>query len=84
MGRELVAPERGFRLNLSTELIVYGATEPDATVTIQGHPVRLSPDGTFRLRLALPDGEQTIGVKAVRADGEESREITPVVSRRTK
>jgi hypothetical protein len=84
MGRELVAPERGFRLNLSTELIVYGATEPDATVTIQGHPVRLNPDGTFRLRLALPDGEQTIGVRAVSADGEESREITPVVSRHTR
>ena len=75
---------RGFRLVVNTELIVYGATEPSATVTIQGHPVRLNPDGTFRIRLALPDGVQEIPVKAVREDGEEARVITPVITRETR
>ncbi|MCX7049370.1 MAG: DUF4912 domain-containing protein [Candidatus Sumerlaeota bacterium] len=75
---------RGFRLVVNTELIVYGATEPDATVSIQGHPVRLNPDGTFRLRIALNDGALEIPVKATRADGEESREITPIVTRETR
>jgi uncharacterized protein len=84
MEREAAIPGRGFRLAVNTELIVYGSTEPDATVTIQGHPIRLNPDGTFRLRLALPDGQQEIPVKAVRSDGEEAREITPLVSRSTR
>lgn len=75
---------RGFHLVVNTELIVYGATEPDARVTIQGHAVRLEPDGTFRLRIALPDGVQEIPVRAVHADGEQEREITPVVSRHLK
>jgi len=78
------APGRGFRLVVNAELIIYGATEPDARVTIQGHPLRLNPDGTFRLRLALPDGSQEIPVKAVRSDGEEEREITPIVTRETR
>jgi len=28
-------PERGFWLKVDTELIVYGATEPDAAVTLR-------------------------------------------------
>ena len=47
---------RGFWFNLNAELIIYGATEPDATVTIGGRKIRLRPDGTFSYRFALPDG----------------------------
>lgn len=75
--------ERGFWFVLDAELIVYGATEPDATVQIQGQPVRLRPDGTFTLRFALPDGTQRIDAVAASADGKERRAIVPIVSRRT-
>lgn len=84
LGRNDESAERGFRFAINAELIIYGSTEPDARVTIQGHPVRLGPDGAFRLRLALPDGEQRIEAKAVRSDEEESRETTLVVTRDTK
>lgn len=76
--------ERKFWLVLNTELIVYGATEPDAKVTIQGRPLKLKPDGTFSLRFALPDGEQVIPVEATSADELETRVITPVVEKETK
>jgi hypothetical protein len=78
------AKERGFWLIVDCELIVYGATEPDAKVTVQGKPIKLRPDGTFTLRYALPDGKQFIPVKAISADEIEERTITPIVSRETK
>lgn len=78
------APEKGFWLQVHTELILYGATEPDANVTVMGRPVRLNPDGTFSLRFALPDGEQVLKVRAVNADGDMEREITPVVRKTTR
>ena len=66
------------------ELIVYGGTEPDAKVTVQGKPIKLRPDGSFTLRYALPDGKQVIPVKAISADEIEERTITPTVTRETK
>ena len=77
--------ERGrkFWFTLDTELIVYGATEPDATVYLQGKPIALRPDGTFSMRFSLPDGTQLIPVTAESADGIESRSIIPTVRRDT-
>jgi hypothetical protein len=81
LGRE--ARARGFWFRLDTELIVYGATEPDARVTLQGRPLKLRPDGTFSVRFALPDGTQTIPAVAESRDGVEKRTITPIVTRKT-
>ena len=75
---------RKFWLVVNTELIVYGATEPDAKVTIQGRPLDLKADGTFSVRFALPDGKQVIPVEATSSDGVETRTITPSVARETK
>ncbi len=75
---------KDFWLVVNTELIVYGATEPDAKVTLQGQPLRLRPDGTFSVRFALPDGEQVIPVHAVNADGDMEKQITPIVTRSTR
>ena len=51
---------RKFWFQLDAELIVYGATEPNARVTLQGEPVKLRPDGTFTMRFSLPDSRQII------------------------
>lgn len=76
-------PSKDFWLVVNTELILYGATEPDAKLTVQGKPVKLNPDGTFTIRYALPDGEQVLDVKAVKSTGDMERSITPVVTRKT-
>lgn len=78
------AQVKGFWLVVNTELILYGATEPNAKVTVQGRPINLRPDGTFSLRFALPDGKQFLPVKAVKFDNSEERTITPIVTRETK
>jgi uncharacterized protein len=75
--------EKDFRLLVHTELIVFGVTEPDAKLTIQGKPVQLRPDGTFSIRFALPEGEQVIPVCATSVDGDTTRVVTPVIQRAT-
>ena len=75
--------ERKFWMVVNTELIVYGATEPDAHVEVQGQPIQLRPDGTFTMRFALPDGTQYIPVTGHSADGVDTITITPIVSKQT-
>ena len=77
------AADRGFWLAVQTELVVSGATEPDAKVTIQGIPIQIRPDGSFTVRFELPDGEQIVPVIAVSRDGRFEKEITPKVVRET-
>ena len=78
------SPDRGFFFRLDCELVVYGATEPDALVTMFGEKIKLNPDGTFSARFALPDGARDIPVVATSADQLESRQISPSVARSTR
>ena len=75
---------RKFWFQIDAELIVYGATEPTAKVTLQGEPIRLRPDGTFTVRYSLPDSRQIIPAVATSADGVEERTIVLAVERNTK
>ncbi len=70
-------------LSVETELIVHGATEPKATVTVQGEAVPVRADGTFSVRMALPDGTQTIPVAATSPDRRQTRAVATTVSRKT-
>ena len=58
------------------ELIVYGATDPSARLTIGGEEVPLPDDGTFRIQVPFRDGEQMYPIEATAADGEQKRNIT--------
>lgn len=64
---------RGFWFNVNAELIVYGATDPRATVRIGDRTIRLRPDGSFSYRFALPDGEYGLPIRATSPDGVETR-----------
>ena len=79
-----VAPrKRSFWLVADAELIVYGATDPAATLSIGDEVVPLSPDGTFRVQVPFRDGQQLYPIKAVAADGEQTRNITLEFERTT-
>jgi len=64
---------RGFFMHVNAEVIFYGGTHPDAKVTIDGKPIGLRPDGTFRYHFVLPDGEFEIPIVATSPDGLETR-----------
>jgi len=75
--------EKSFWFNVNAELIIYGATEPDATVTIGERRINLRKDGTFSYRFALPDGQYDLPIQATSADGDDSRNADLAFSRDT-
>ncbi len=74
---------RQFWLVADAELIVYGATEPDATVYIGGQPIKLNADGTFRFQMSFQNGLIDYPIFAVAADGEQNRAIHMKFERET-
>jgi hypothetical protein len=74
---------KGFWFNVNAELIIYGATEADATVTIGGRTIKLRPDGSFSYRFSLPDGKYDLPAIATSADGTDSRSAELKFSRDT-
>ena len=64
---------KGFWFNVNAELIVYGATERDATVSIGGRKIKLRADGSFSYRFALPDGHYEMPIVATSADESDGR-----------
>jgi len=74
---------KGFWFNVNAELIVYGATEPNASVSIGGRKIKLRPDGTFTCRFSFPDGQYDLPVVAVSADDTDGRAAEMKFSRST-
>jgi hypothetical protein len=74
---------KGFWFNVNAELIIYGATEPDAEVIIGGRVIRLRPDGTFSYRFALPDGEYELPIVATSNDRTDGRSAALAFRRAT-
>lgn len=69
---------------IDAELVIYGATTPHAHVTVEGEPVTLRPDGTFAVRMHLPDRRQVVPVVASAPDGVEQKTIILGIERNTK
>jgi uncharacterized protein len=78
-----VERSKSFWFNVNAELIIYGATEPDAKVTLGGHEIKLRSDGTFSYRFALPDGNYDLPAVAVSAGGDDARAADLKFSRST-
>ena len=74
------AAVRGFWCRVNADLVVHGATEPKATVIVQGQPAVVRKDGTFSLRMALPEGTQTITIEVTSSDGRHTKTVTPIVT----
>jgi hypothetical protein len=73
-GSGIVRP-RSFWLVADAELIVYGATDPSASLFIGDEQIALDADGTFRVHVPFRDGQQIYPIRAVAADGEQERSI---------
>jgi hypothetical protein len=74
----------GFWFAVNSELIIYGATEPTAKVTIDGKPVELRSDGTFSFHFAFPDGQFRLPVVAVSSAQDDQRAVELSFERQTK
>jgi hypothetical protein len=74
----------GQQLQVDAEMIVYGVTQPGSYVTLQGEPVKVQRDGTFRVRLDLPNRRQVLPIVASTPDGIERQTVVIAVERNTK
>ena len=80
-GEDGAAP---FELEVDAEMVVYGVTQPGAYVTLQGEPVRVHADGTFRVRVEMPNRRQVLPIVASTADGGSRQTVVMAVERNTK
>jgi uncharacterized protein len=80
----LVMRDRAVQFKVDAEMVIHGATHPEAQVTLQGAPLKLRPDGTFSVRLELPNRRQVIPLVASTKDGASQRTIVLAVERNTK
>ncbi|MEO7297263.1 MAG: DUF4912 domain-containing protein, partial [Verrucomicrobiota bacterium] len=78
-----IEKQKKFWFSVNAELILYGATEPDAKVEIGGRKIQLRPDGTFSFRFILPDGNYDLPAQATSADGDDTRSAHLKFSRKT-
>jgi hypothetical protein len=70
-------------MNINAEVIFYGGTHPKAKLWVDGKPVELNPDGTFRYHFKFPDGNYSIPIVAESPDGVERRSATLQLERGT-
>lgn len=75
---------KGFWFAVNAEVVIYGATEPDAKVTIGGQHVPLRPDGTFSFHYLFPDGQYHLPIVAVSRTGTDRRAVELTLGRSTR
>ncbi|MCD4780850.1 MAG: DUF4912 domain-containing protein [Candidatus Omnitrophica bacterium] len=66
---------RPFFFEIGTELIVYGRTEPNASVYFDNRKIPLRSDGTFSMRLSLHEGTIPLNFMAQSHDKLDKRSI---------
>ncbi|MEM6884467.1 MAG: DUF4912 domain-containing protein [Verrucomicrobiota bacterium] len=65
--------DRGFSMHVNAELIIYGGTDPGATMRIDGKQIPLDGNGNFHYHFNFADGKYHIPVEATSQDGIETR-----------
>ena len=78
------ADEEEFQFDVDAELIVFGNSEPTSSVVIKGEPVKLGRDGSFTVRMDLPDRRMVLPCVSTTADGRRQRTVVVAIERNTK
>ena len=69
---------------VDAELLIFGKTHRSSEVTISGEPVKLREDGTFTVRVGLPDKRQVFPVSSTSFDGTYTYTTVLAIERNTK
>ncbi|MFY8200893.1 MAG: DUF4912 domain-containing protein [Pirellula staleyi] len=73
-----------FHFDVDAELVVFGSTHPEAHVSVGTEPVKVRTDGTFSIRMPLPDRRQVLPATAKSRDGVDEQTVVIAVERNTK
>jgi hypothetical protein len=84
-GAESAMPNQSrFQFEVDAEMVVFGATDPNSRVTVAGEPVSLREDGSFAVRLSMPDKRQVLPIVASSEDGIRQKTTVLAIERNTK
>jgi hypothetical protein len=84
LGSAIHPSPRQFQFEVDAHMVVHGQTDPKASVSVGGDPVHVEADGTFALKMDLPDRRQVLPVIASSRDGTEQRTTVLAIERNTK
>ena len=84
LGSAIYPAARQFEFQVDAHMIVHGSTDPQASVSVGGEPVHVEQDGTFVLKMDLPNRRQVLPVIASSRDGTEQRTTVLAIERNTK
>ncbi len=73
-----------FSFEVDAHMVIQGNADPNANVTLAGEPVRLREDGSFSIRMNLPDRRQVLPIVASSRDGTQQRTTVLAIERNTK
>lgn len=76
--------ENDFRFDVDAEMIIFGCTKSDAHVTLAGEPIKVRQDGSFTVRMSLPERRQVLPVTSSSRDGSKQQTIVLAIERNTK
>ncbi len=76
--------KRGFQFEVDAEIVIFGATQANANINLAGEPIKVRDDGTFSVRLSMPDKRQVLPIVARSGDGVEQRTTVLAIERNTK
>ena len=82
-----LAPRTGVQdaqLRVDADVVVRGSAHPGARVTCMGRHVEVAPDGSFLIRVPLPNGRQVIPASAVVPGCPEEQTVVLAIERNTR
>ncbi len=73
-----------FRFEVDAQMVIFGIADPGAVVSVGGEPLRIEENGTFSIRVDMPDKRQVFPVVACSRDGAHQRTTVLAIERNTK
>ena len=73
-----------FEFTVDAYMVIEGSANPTANVTLAGEPLKLRDDGTFTVKMDLPERRQVLPIVASSRDGTQQRTTVLAIERNTK
>jgi len=84
LGAGYVSGREDLSIEVETELIVHGKTDPSVRLTLGGEPVKLRQDGSFAVQFSLPNKRHVYPIVASTPDGDRQKTVVLSIDRNTR
>ena len=84
LGTALNIGDEQFHFQVDAHVVVHGSAADGANVSVGGQPVKVKDDGTFAVRMKMPERRQVLPVVAANRNGTQRRTTVLAIERNTK